>query len=746
MPNTDATGGTTATGRRLCVLMPLPLAGAYDYLAPEEEAEEIGLGSFVQVPLGPREVIGVVWGEGVGDVDPAKLKPVGARLNAPGLPDNLRAFVDWVAAYTLAPPGAVLRMVMRVPAALQPPTPRFGYRRAGAPLDGDVVAAARIPHIRVTEARRRVLNALEGGLAMAGPDLAREAGVGGGVIKGLAQAGMLEQVQLPEAARFAVPDARAEGVRLTDDQAVAAAALCDGVAAGRFSVTVLDGVTGSGKTDVYLEAVAQAVAAGRQVLVLLPEIALTPQWFGRFAGRFGVQPAVWHSDLKQTVRRDTWRAVANGEARVVVGARSALFLPFRDLGLIVVDEEHEAAFKQEEGVAYHGRNMAVVRGQTSDCAVVLASATPSLETVVNVDRGRYHAAHLTARFGGATQPQVSAIDMRADPPARGQFLAPRLRQAVLETLAAGEQVMLFLNRRGYAPLTLCRKCGHRIECPHCMAWLVEHRFARSLHCHHCGFRRPVPEACPACEAEASLVACGPGVERIADEVAALAPDAAVEIMTSDTVRGPSAAAELVRAVTEREIDVLIGTQMLAKGHHFPGLTLVGIVDADLGLAGGDLRAGERTFQVLHQVAGRAGRAEKPGRVLLQTHTPEHPVMTALVAGDREGFMALEAASREAAGWPPFGRLAALVISGKDEIAVDDVCAALARRAPRQDGVRVLGPAPAPLALLRGRHRRRMLLKTAADIPVQPLLRAWLEQIAPPARVRIQVDVDPYSFM
>ena len=733
----DATGGDgdSAVARRLSVLLPLPLAGAYDYLPPEDDEDPIEPGSFVQVPLGTREVTGVVWGDGTGDVDPAKLKPVVACLDTPALPPSLRDFVDWVSAYTVSPHGAVLRMAMRVPAALAPPTPRVGVRLVGAPVEG----------LRLTGARQRVLDVLEGGLAALPANVARQAGVGVSVVKGLADAGALERVLLPPPRLFETPDTTRAGPELTPDQAAAAARLRDGVTAHEYAVTLLDGVTGSGKTEVYLEGVAAAIDAGRQVLVLLPEIALTPQWFERFVARFGVRPAVWHSDLKHTVRRDTWRAVASGEARVVVGARSALFLPFGDLGLIVVDEEHEAAFKQEDGVAYHGRNMAVVRGRLSDCPVVLVSATPSLETMVNVEQGRYAALHLGSRFGGADMPEVAIVDLRQDVPARQCFLSPTLRTALVETLEAGEQAMLFLNRRGYAPLTLCRTCGHRMECPDCSAWLVEHRFRRQLHCHHCGYRQRVPERCPACDAEDNLVACGPGVERIAEEAIALVPEARVAVMTSDTVHGPTAAEELVQAVTAHEVDLLIGTQMVAKGHHFPGLTLVGIVDADLGLAGGDLRAAERTFQVLHQVAGRAGRADKPGRVLLQTHCPEHPVMQAVAAGDRGQFLALERAQREAGGWPPFGRLAALVVSGRDEAAVDGVCAALARTAPRLAGVRVLGPAPAPMALLRGRHRRRLLLKTTLDVAVQPVLRDWLARVAPPGRVRIHVDVDPYSF-
>ena len=519
-----------------------------------------------------------------------------------------------------------------------------------------------MPEARSTEARRRILDALAKQEPRGTGELARAAGVGTGVVRAMADAGLLVPAPLHTQAPFAIPDPEHPGQSLSPDQEAAAAALRRAVAARDFSVTLLDGVTGSGKTEVYLEAAAECLRQGRQVLVLLPEIALSSQWLERFERRFGVAPAVWHSDLTSRTRRVTWRAVAEGAAPVVVGARSALFLPFPDLGLVVVDEEHETAFKQEEGVVYHARDMAVVRARFCAAPAVLVSATPSLETLANVEAGRYSRLTLPTRHGGAALPAVAAIDLRATPPERGHFLAPPLIQAVRDTLDRGEQAMLFLNRRGYAPLTLCRHCGHRMQCPNCTAWLVEHRTRRTLQCHHCGHTVPIPDECPACGAAHSLTPVGPGVERITEEAASLFPEARRLIMASDTMTGPRAAAEAANAITVREVDLIIGTQIVAKGWHFPHLTLVGVVDADLGLAGGDLRAAERTVQLLHQVAGRAGRAEAPGRVLLQTFSPEHPVMQALVEGDLAAFMAREAAQRRPGHWPPYGRLAALIVS------------------------------------------------------------------------------------
>ncbi len=730
-----------AAAERVRVMLPLPFPAPFDYRVPA--GQHYAPGDFVAVPLGRRLLAGVVWDDSpaAGDsgvaVAAARLKDVIGALPAPPLPAISRRFVEWVANYTMASLGAVLRMAMSVPAALELPRPIMAWRLAAPePPSG----------IRLTPARRRVLAVLAGGPPRPGLELAREAGVGPGVVKGMAEAGLLAAVALPPPPAFDRPDGDRPGPALSPPQAAAATALVERVSAGGFSATLVDGVTGSGKTEVYFEAVAACLRAGRQALVLLPEIALSAQWLERFRLRFGAAPAVWHSELTGAERRVAWRAVAAGDARVVVGARSALFLPFPDLGLVVVDEEHESAFKQEDGVIYQARDMAVVRANLGAIPVLLASATPSLETVQNVAAGRYHEVRLPDRHAGAALPEIAVVDLRSDRPPRQSFLSPTLRTALAETLAAGEQAMLFLNRRGYAPLTLCRTCGHRLHCPRCTTWLVEHRLAGRLMCHHCGYEARLPDACPSCGAEGTLAACGPGVERLAEEVAALLPQARVEVMTSDTVTGPASAAAFLRRMQDHEIDLLIGTQIVAKGHHFPMLTLVGVVDADLGLHGGDLRAAERTYQLLHQVAGRAGRAVHAGRVLLQTFDPAHPVMCALVSGDRERFLAEEAEDRRAAGMPPFGRLVALVLSAADPDAVDAAARMMARVAPHVDGVAVFGPAPAPLAVLRGQHRRRFLLKCRRDIAPQGLVRRWLAQAKPPSGVRLQIDVDPYSFL
>ena len=726
----------TAPPRRVHVLLPLALGSAYDYLVPQGVLIEVG--DFVAVPLGKRAVIGVVWGEGSADpgggVGHNRLRPIAYRISAPAMAEVTCRFVEWLADYTCASPGAVLRMTMSVSAALEPPRPRLAYTLAGPPPS------------RMTGARQRVMDVLADGLSLPAATIAEMAAVGSGVVRGLVKQGTLRSVELPAEMAVPEPDWQNTGLPLNDGQRAAAAALRAKVTAGGYTSTLLDGVTGAGKTEVYLEAVAATLAQGRQVLVLVPEIGLTAQWLERFENRFGAPPLSWHSDLGTARRRLTWRAVAQGRARVVVGARSALFLPYTDLGLIVVDEEHDGAFKQEDGVIYHARDMAVLRASLGEIPIVLVSATPSLESQVNVGLGRYDSLHLPSRIAGAELPQIEAVDMRAEASSETKWISLALIAAMKETLAAGEQVLLFLNRRGYAPLTLCRACGHHLQCPNCAAWLVEHRFYGRLQCHHCGFSQRQPEACSECDTAGSMVAVGPGVERLGEEVEELFPDVRRMLVASDTLRGPEAAAEAIRQIAQGEVSLIIGTQIVAKGHHFPMLTLVGVIDADLGLQGGDLRAAERTYQMLHQVAGRSGRAKHKGRALLQTYMPEHPVMKALISGDRDSFMAMEQEARRTQGLPPFGRLVALIVSGRDEAQVMQTARDLGRAAPRHGEVETLGPAPAPLSLLRGRFRQRLLLKCPRTVNASALAKAWVEGVDYPQQVRVAIDVDPYSFL
>ena len=717
------------------VLVPVALDRAYSYRVPE--TLELAPGDIVSVPLGAREATAVVWAENP-TPNPRldnRLKDVEDKLEVPPLRPELRGFVEWVANYTLSSRGMVLRMCLRMGEHLGAERERVGVRLVGPPPQ------------RLTAARERALALLADGMVRGKSEAAREAGVSAGVIDGLIDEGTLETLVLPPEPVAEKPDPDFAVTDFNADQAAAAAALKATVAQSDYSVTLLDGVTGSGKTEVYFEAVADTVRAGRQSLILMPEIALTAQFLDRFAARFGVRPAEWHSELAPRRRARTWRAVADGDVSVVVGARSALFLPYADLGLIVVDEEHDQAYKQEDGVHYHARDMAVVRGHIARIPVVLSSATPSLETEVNARRGRYRRLALPERFGGARMPSVEAIDLRRERPPPGRFISPTLAGAVKTAIERGEQALFFLNRRGYAPLTLCRACGFRFSCPHCDAWLVDHRFRRQLVCHHCGFATPHPAACPNCQAANSFAAIGPGVERLEEEVRALFPQARLLVLSSDLVATMERLREELDDVAQGRFDIVIGTQLVAKGHHFPKLNLVGIVDADLGLANGDPRAAERTFQLLHQVVGRAGRDAGIGRGYLQTHQPEHPVMRALIAQDREAFYDAEIEARQRAQYPPFGRLASLVVSGEDKHDTQSYARALARAAPPLDEVRVLGPAGAPLALVRGRHRLRLLIKAPRAFDLAAYLREWLAA-APKAKgsIKLDIDIDPQSFL
>ena len=722
---------------RVRVLLTNSALGPLDYKMPY--GVEAPPGSLVEVPLGPRRVLGAVWdsvsdsaamaSESVGD---NRLREVLAVHSVPPLPDDLRRLIEWTADYYLAPAGAVLRMVV----------PSVALRDGGRPIV-EYRATGDLPP-RMTPQRTQALEKIgtrQGSIA----DLAALTGVSDAVLRGLVHAGALEAVALSPDQPPASPDPSFAPPELSAEQSAAATELRDAIGAG-FQPFLLDGVTGSGKTEVYFEAVAQAIRAGKQVVVLLPEIALTEPMLRRFAARFGVAPVAWHSGLRQSERRANWRAIANGSAAVTIGARSALFLPYANLGLIVVDEAHEASFKQEDGVHYHGRDVAVMRAKFADVPIILASATPAIESRAQVEAGRYKEIKLPARYGGATLPTIHAIDLRDEPPDRGAWLAPPLVAALTERLERGEQSLLFLNRRGYAPLTLCRTCGHRFECPNCTAWMVEHRLHRRLACHHCGHVMPPPRECPECKGEDTLVACGPGVERVADEVKVRWPDARTAIVTSDTLWSPARAAEFVEAMEAGMIDIVVGTQLVTKGYHFPNLTLVGVVDADIGLSGGDLRASERSFQQIAQVAGRAGRGDKPGEVLIQTRAPESPVMAALIASDAEGFYAAETEARRHAEMPPYGRLAAIIVSSEDAAAAEATAKALGNSKPDMAGLEIWGPVPAPLAMLRGRHRHRLLVQAGRSFPMQRMLREWLGAVEWPAKVRVAVDVDPYSFV
>jgi primosomal protein N' (replication factor Y) (superfamily II helicase) len=721
--------------KRARVLLLNAALGPLDYrVDPEHQVEP---GSIVLAPLGPRQLTGVVWEPDQmpsdAEVGDNRLRPLLGVYDLPPLKASLRRLIEWTADYYLAPPAAVLRMALASASALDGARTVMEYRATG-----------QVPP-RLTPQRAQALERIgtRQGLVR---ELALAADVSDAVIRGLVKAGAIESVEVGIDDSFAIPAPDHDQPDLSPAQRDAARRLTDAVDARAFAPILLDGVTGSGKTEVYFEAIAAAIRAGRQSLVLLPEIALTEPFLKRFADRFGCAPVAWHSDLRQSQRRRAWRAVASGEALVTVGARSALFLPYRDLGLIIVDEAHEASFKQEDGVMYHARDVAVMRGRFEQIPVILASATPAIETRQQVAQGRYEEVKLPARFGGATMPEIVTVDLTHDRPDRGRWLAPSLVTALRETTERSEQSLLFLNRRGYAPLTLCRHCGHRFQCPNCTAWMVEHRLTARLACHHCGHAMPPPRACPECKEEDALVACGPGVERIADEVALLFPDARTAIVTSDTLWSPAKAAEFVHRMDAGEIDIVVGTQLVTKGYHFPNLTLVGVIDADLGLSGGDLRAAERSFQQIAQVAGRAGRGAKPGRVLVQTYEPAAPVIQALVSGDAESFYAAETEARRVAEAPPFGRFAAIVVSS--EVLDDAVATArqIGRSAPHVDGMRVYGPAPAPLAMLRGRHRQRLLVHATRTLDVQSVIRRWLSAIDAPRTTRIAVDVDPHSFL
>ncbi len=718
---------------KVAVLFPLPLPEPFDYRAPTSLGLQPGM--HVIAPIGSRLVRGVVWSVEREHPGAANLKAIEEVLPGSPVPEMSRAFIDWAAKYLVRPPGDLVRMVVRSPEALFPP-PTY-----------TVIAPTGEPPPKLTEARKRVMEEAAKEHVSAA-ELARRAETSSAVVKGLVDCGALTKLEISEDPPFPPPNLEMSGKALSGIQQAAADEMCVTVRAGGFHVALLDGVTGSGKTEVYLEAAAEALKLDptAQVLVLLPEIALTQAAMSRFNARFGVTPVEWHSAIPQKARRRAWREIAAGRARLVVGARSALFLPYPNLKLIVIDEEHDSSYKQEEGVIYQARDLAVARAKLGDCMVILASATPSLETLVNAQSGRYAHVKLPSRHGTAELPDVELVDLKIDAPEKGRWLSPKLIKGAAEALLRGEQSLFYMNRRGYAPLTLCKACGHRMRSPDSDSWLVEHRYSGRLVCHLTGFSMPKPKECPECLAPDSFTSIGPGVERIEEEVRYFFPNARIEIFSSDTTPNGDAVRDLVARMEKNEIDILIGTQIVAKGHNFPNLTFVGVVDADLGLKGGDLRAGERTYQLVSQVAGRAGRHEKKGRALIQTYAPHEPVMQALLAQDRDAFFAAEIAEREAAGMPPYGRLAAVIVSAPDELLANDAAKLMGEKAPVVEGLDLWGPAPAPLSVIRGMHRRRFLIRANRGVDVSAFLAAWASRVKLHSAVRVQIDVDPYSFL
>lgn len=717
------------TSARVSVLLPLPLNDPFDYASPFP----LKPGTLVKVPFGSRELYGIVW-EGHTSSSPKTLKHIHNAFENVQLPAVTLKFIEWVSEYTMASKGQILKMTLAAPEA---------FEMKGEALYGLVKRPQ-----RMTPKRQKILEFF--GIHPAPlplSDIAEILNISEGIIKGLIKENVLnQQGERP----WEIPGSRTsqppQKPQLSLDQLVAAEDIKKNLDSHSFQTFLLEGVTGSGKTEVYFETIDYVLQSGGQALVMLPEIALSTQWLERFANRFGFQPAIWHSGLGKSQRKSSFRTILEGRTSVIVGARSSLFLPFSDLKLIIVDEEHDGSYKQEEGAIYNARDMAVLRARLSQATCVLASATPSLETELNVQSGKYRHIHLSDRYGGAELPQVQLIDLRKHKSKSQQWISAPLREALQETLSRGEQAMLFLNRRGYAPLTLCQSCGDRIMCPHCTVSLVQHKSFDKLLCHHCGFLTRLPSKCPICQEEGTYSPIGPGVERVYEELQTFLSKARCGLMTSDHLTTQKQIFELVQKIQNHEVDVLIGTQIMAKGHHFPLLTLVGIVDGDSALSGTDLRASEKSFQLLHQVAGRSGREKRRGQVLLQTHGPEHPVMQALVNQDRSTFFALESEQRMLLGFPPYGRLAALILSGKRADEVQKIARLLAKHFPLTEKAELLGPAPAPLSILRGNHRWRLLLKTAKDYPPQPLLKFWLSKIELPSSVKLQIDIDPYSFL
>ena len=725
------------------VLIPNVINTGYDYRL----TEPAGVGNFVRCTVMNKQYIGVIIGTGDSGLDQSKIKPIIEVCNL----GKLSQFdIDWIykmSDWTLMTPGAVLRLIVNVPDAFNP-----------APIE-QLYSFNFDNNAKMTEARQAVSDAFQSNDndAMSVNDIQNIAHVSTAVVKTMIKNGILTPAQQREKNKdlFHYEYHDTGSVVLNDEQQSAANVIADALKQNTFSVHLLDGITGSGKTQVYFDSALRAYNAGKSVLLMMPEIALTAQFMSRFEKRFGAPPVVWHSNLTAARRREIWRGVANGSIKIVVGTRSALFLPWQNLGLIVIDEEHDTSYKQEDMGNYHARDMAILRAKIAGFPVVLASATPSIETLHNVALGKYTRLRLMSRFGGAQLPTIETIDMREQRPESYKIdkdseneisgnLSPQLCEEISNTLSQHRQVMLFINRRGFAPIVQCKKCGWVAQCPDCSVGMNYHKHLGKLLCHMCGKTAPLPDKCPQCGNEVSMR--GAGLEKIQEEISVKFPNARTALVSSDTIMSREALERLVHKMENGEIDIVIGTQILAKGHHFPNLTLVGVVDADMGLFGTDFRAGEHTFQQLFQVAGRAGRGEFPGRVLLQTYQPEHPVITAICAGNRDEFIASDMESRKNAQMPPYGQLIAVVVEADKEQTLKRYCEQLSNAAPQLTGGKIMGPIAAQIYQIRNWYRMRFLVAGSERANLQPIVRDWLNKVKQPANVRVKIDVNPQNFM
>lgn len=711
------------------ILLPMPFNEAFDYQVPNGML--LQKGDFVEVPLGAQKRAGVVWGFEPPKTQIDKVKPINRKLEIPPLSSDLISFIEWVARYHVTYIGNILAQVLRPQEILQ-----------DGPFRNEIIMGEG-DFDRLTASREKLLNFVKTqSQSLARQELAAQSGASVSIISQAIKAGVLKEVKTETDAPFPEPNTQFHS-ELNDAQAAAVHAIIS-----ETRPCLLDGITGSGKTEVYLETIARLIENDEkaQILILLPEIALTQAIIARIETHFGARPIEWHNEISIAAKRRAWRQINRGNARIIIGARSAIFLPFQNLKLIVVDEEHDTSFKQEDGLRYNARDLAVVRAKFSGARLILASATPSLESRNNAKTQKYRHLFLKTRFGQAALPNIELVSLKEFPPPKEKWLSPLMIEGIADSLSRKEQALLFLNRRGYAPHVLCTRCGHRMMSPNSDSWLVEHRFSGQLVCHLTGYSIKKPVNCPACNGFDTLSSIGPGVERIAIEVKELFPKANIEILSSDTALNPHTLREIVERMEKGEIDILIGTQIVAKGHNFPNLTFVGIVDGDLSLKGGDPRAGERTYQLLTQVAGRAGRTGLKSRAMIQTYYPDNEAFQALLNNDREGFLNIESDMRALTGLPPFGRLASLQLMAKSDEALDNAKDIVNAALINAEGIEVFGPAAPPIALIRGWRRLRYLVKSEKNVDISAFVLAWRKRIKLPATVRLIIDIEPYSFM
>lgn len=719
------------------ILLPIIFDKSFSYYV--NDAFNIEVGDVVLVNFMNRNCYGIVTKvEEELEKSNFKMKTILAKDDELKISPNLIKLIEFAASYNLAPKGLFLKLAISIlnSSKIKENSQVFCKINKNPPQN-----------VKITPKRQEIIDLFGKKSEILLSEIVNLAKTSSSTVNSLVKNGILtKEIKKIAQKREKFPEIEPNLFKLKElssDQQNAADFLNKKIAQNQHSVTLVDGVTGSGKTEIYFNVISKILKEkSGQILILLPEIILVNQLIKRFENIFNFKPQIWHSKINNNQKRDIFYALNNGEIEILISTRSAIFLPFSNLKLIIIDEEHEASFKQEDIVNYHGRDMAIARAKFENIPVILSSATPSLETFVNAKSGKYEHLILKSKFFNNKKTQIELVDMKNSDLEKGCFISKELEKEMQNCLENKKQILLFLNRRGYAPLTLCKSCGHKISCKDCSSYMSYHQSLNKLICHHCGSESKFNIACENCEEEDSFVTLGAGVERIHEEVKSLFPLSKTALMTSDSLNNQEESTKIIEKIINNEVDVIIGTQIIAKGHHFPNLSLVGIIDGDSSFNNANLRAGEKSFQLLTQVIGRAGREKHPAKIFLQSYNINNLVFKYIIEQNRDDFFNLEIQNRQIMQMPPFGKMIAIIFISKNEDLAINCGKMIVSHFPNQENIEIFGPAPMPISKIRKNYYYRVLVKSDKKLNIQKLINNIISSFKTPNQVRIKIDVDP----